>query len=297
MKKSVTASNPTTKYYHKKYPKQRQSYPGQEYKMTPRPDCGEKTYQGAGRLTGRRALITGADSGIGRAVAIAFAREGADVALSYLPDESHDARDTAKYIRAAGRTAVLIPGDVGNPEFCRALVAQARKELGGLDTLVLNAGYQQQQDSILDITTEQLRRTFDINLFSMFWIVSAALPHLKPGASIITTTSIQAYQPSAGLLDYAASKAAVMAFTRSLAKQLAPRGIRVNGVAPGPIWTALQVVGGQRQIDILGFGSDTPMGRAGQPAELAATYVLLASDASSYTTAEIYGVTGGDHTM
>ncbi len=297
MKKSVTSNNPTTKYYHKKYPKQRQPYPGQEYKMTPRPDCGEKTYKGANRLAGRRALITGADSGIGRAVAIAMAREGADIALSYLPDEEHDARDTAKYIRAAGRKAVLIAGDVGNPEFCRTLVTQAKKELGGLDTLVLNAGYQQQQDSILDISTDQLRRTFDINLFSMFWIVQTALPYLKPGASIITTTSIQAYQPSAGLVDYAASKAAVMAFTRALAKQLAPRGIRVNGVAPGPIWTALQVVGGQRQIDIPGFGADTPLKRAGQPAELAATYVLLASDASSYTTAEIYGVTGGNHTM
>ncbi len=285
------------KYYDKKYPKQRQQWPGIQANMTPRPDCGEKSYIGAERLVGRRALITGADSGIGRAVAIAFAREGADVALSYYPTEEKDARDTAKYIRATGRIAMLIPGDVGDEEFCHQMVHDAARTLGGLDTLVLNAGYQQHCDSIADLTTEQLRRTFDVNLFSMFWTVQAALPILKPGASIITTTSIQAYQPSAGLLDYAASKAAIMAFTRALGKQLAPKKIRVNGVAPGPIWTALQIAGGQKQSDIPSFGADTPMKRAGQPAELAATYVLLASDASSYTTAEIYGVTGGHHTM
>lgn len=297
MKKSDTSANPRTKYYHQKYPKQRQPYPGLELKMTPRPDCGEETYIGTGRLTGRRALITGGDSGIGRAVAIAMAREGADIALSYLKSEERDARDTAAYIAAADRRAFLLPGDIGIEKTAIRVVMDAIDALGGLDIMVLNAGFQQSSDNITTLTTEQLRRTFDINLFSMFWMIRAALPALRPGASIITTTSIQAYQPSASLIDYAASKAAIMAFTRALGKQLAPRGIRVNGVAPGPIWTALQVSGGRAQKTIPEFGMDTPLGRAGQPAELAATYVLLASDASSYTTAEIYGVTGGNHTM
>ncbi|MBD5389033.1 SDR family oxidoreductase [bacterium] len=297
MKKSVTSKNPTTKYYHQKYPKQHQAYPGLESKMTPRPDCGEETYVGAERLMGRRALITGGDSGIGRAVAIAMAREGADVALSYLPAEESDARDTAEYITMAGQRAFLFPGDIGIEKNARRIVDDAAAALGGLDILVLNAGYQQYSDNIATLDTAQLRRTFDINLFAMFWMTQAALPHMRAGATIITTTSIQAYQPSESLIDYAASKAAIMAFTRALAKQLAPRGIRVNGVAPGPIWTALQVAGGRAQKTIPDFGMDTPLGRAGQPAELAATYVLLASNASSYTTAEIYGVTGGNHTM
>ncbi len=297
MKKSVATKNPTTKYYHQKYPKQHQKYPGLDSKMTPRPDCGEVTYIGANILDGRRALITGGDSGIGRAVAIAYAREGADVALSYLKSEESDARDTAEYIAAAGRRAFLLPGDIGIEKTAMRVVTDAVDAMGGLDILVLNAGYQQYSDHIANLSTEQLRRTFDINLFSMFWMVRAALPHLRPGASIITTTSIQAYQPSESLLDYAASKAAIMAFTRALAKQLAPRGIRVNGVAPGPIWTALQVAGGRATSTIPEFGMDTPMKRAGQPAELAATYVLLASSGASYTTAEIYGITGGNHTM
>ncbi len=297
MKKSVTMKNPLNKYYHQKYPRQHQKYPGLDSKMTPRPDCGEETYIGSDQLVGRRALITGADSGIGRAVAIAFAREGADIALSYLSAEESDARDTAEYIAAANQRAFLLPGDIGDEKIATQIVTDAIDAMGGLDIMVLNAGYQQFSENIMDLTTQQLRRTFDINLFSMFWMVRAALPHLRPGASIITTTSIQAYQPSQSLLDYAASKAAIMAFTRALAKQLAPRGIRVNGVAPGPIWTALQVAGGRAQKTIPEFGMDTPMKRAGQPAELAATYVLLASNASSYTTAEIYGVTGGNHTM
>ena len=297
MKKTDNPDNPQTKYYHRKYPQQHQPYPGLDSAMSPRPDCGEQTYIGAARLAGRRALITGGDSGIGRAVAIAYAREGADVALSYLPDEETDAQDTAKYIRDAGARAFLFPGDIGHEKFCTQLVKKAARAMGGLDIMVLNAGYQQFSDDIMDLTTAQLQRTFEINLFSMFWMVRAALPILQPGASIITTTSIQAYQPGRSLLDYAASKAAIMAFTRALAKQLADRGIRVNGVAPGPIWTALQVAGGRAQSTIPEFGMDTPMGRAGQPAELAATYVLLASDDASYTTAEIYGITGGNHTM
>lgn len=291
-----TESNPLTKYWHKKYQTQSQPYPGLDAKMKPIPDCGEDSYIGSGRLTGRRALITGGDSGIGRAVAIAFAREGADVAISYLPAEEKDANTVRKYIESAGRKAVLIPGDLADEKFARRLVKSAERALGGLDIIVMNAGYQQFNDDISTLTTQQLKQTFTINLFSMFWITQSALPLLKPGASIITTTSIQAFKPSPGLLDYAASKAAIMAYTRALAKQLAPRGIRVNGVAPGPIWTALQVCGGQEKSKLPDFGKSTPMKRAGQPAELAGVYVLLASNESSYTTAEIYGVTGGDHT-
>lgn len=291
-----TESNPLTKYWNKKYPPQSQKYPGLDIKMTPIPDCGEDTYVGHGRLQGKRALITVGDSGIGRAVAIAFAREGADVAISYLPTEEKDAATVRKYIEDAGRKAVLIPGDISNEKFARRLVTSAARALGGLDIIVMNAGYQQFNDDISTLTTQQLEKTFTINLFSMFWMTQAALPLLNPGASIITTTSIQAFTPSAGLLDYASSKAAIMAYTRALAKQLAPRGIRVNGVAPGPIWTALQVSGGQKKSNLPDFGKNTPMHRAGQPAELAGAYVLLASDESSYTTAEIYGVTGGNHT-
>lgn len=291
-------SNPTRKYYTKKYPKQRQAYPGLEIKMSPKPDCGEESYIGCERLAGRRALITGGDSGIGRAVAIAFAREGADVAISYLPSEQRDADEVYEYVTAADVNCAMIPGDLSDEKFCKTLVRRAHKALGGLDILVLNADYQQFEPDILKLSTRQLEETFRINLFSMFWMTQAALPLMNSGASIITTTSIQAYQPSADLVDYAASKAAIMAFTKALAKQFAPRGIRVNGVAPGPIWTALQISGGRAQSDIPDFGRETPMKRAGQPAELASTYVLLASsDESSYTTAEIYGVTGGNHTM
>ncbi|MDE5615604.1 MAG: SDR family oxidoreductase [Alphaproteobacteria bacterium] len=297
MKRSTHSKNPRTKYYHEKYPRQRQAYPGLESKMHPLPDCGEDSYIGANRLTGRRALITGGDSGIGRAVAIAYAREGADVAISYLPAEESDARETAKYIEDAGQRAILIPGDIANEKFCERLITRAHKALGGLDIIVMNAGMQQYSKDITKLDTEQLVQTFAVNVFSMFWLARAAIPLMRPGASIITTSSIQAYQPGKDLLDYASTKGAIVAFTRALAKQVAPRGIRVNSVAPGPIWTALQVAGGRAQDTIPEFGMGTPMGRAGQPAELAATYVLLASDASSYTTAEVYGVTGGNHTM
>ncbi len=297
MQKNESQNNPTTKYYHRKYPKQTQSYPGLDLKMKPQPDCGENSYIGCNRLKGKCAIITGGDSGIGRAVAIAFAREGADVVISYLPAEEKDARDVAHYIEAAGQRAILIPGDIGNEKFCKKLVRDAYKALGKIDILVMNAGYQQSSDDILKLTTKQLERTFAINVYSMFWLAQAAIRFMKPGASIITTSSIQAYKPSKTLIDYAATKAAVVAFTKALAKQVISRGIRVNSVAPGPIWTALQVAGGQEKDKIPEFGMDTPMGRAGQPAELAATYVLLASDDASYTTAEVYGVTGGNHTM
>ncbi len=289
--------NSAKKYYSKPYPKQHQPYPGLEQKMKPKPDCGETSYVGHNLLLNRRALITGGDSGIGRAVAIAFAREGADVAISYMPAEEADALDVKKYIEQSGRRAILIPGDLPDEKFCQKLVREAAKKLGGLDIMVLNAGYQQYSTDILKLDTEQLERTFAINVFSMFWMVKAAIPLMKQGASIITTSSIQAYKPSENLIDYAATKAAIVAFTRALAKQVVKRGIRVNSVAPGPIWTALQVSGGRKTSSIPAFGKDTPMGRAGQPAELAGVYVLLASQASSYTTAEVYGVTGGNHTI
>lgn len=296
MKTPGTTNNPRTRYYHQKYPRQHQQYPGIEAKMRPLPDCGEESYIGANRLIGKRALITGGDSGIGRAVAIAYAREGADIVLSYLPSEERDARDTAKYIEQTGQRAILIPGDLSDEKFCEKLIKQAHRTLGGLDIIVMNAGYQQYNTDITKLTTRQLRKTFEINVFSMFWMARAAIPLLKPGASIITTSSIQAYQPGKELIDYASTKAAIIAFSRALAKQVARRGIRVNSVAPGPIWTALQVTGGRAQSTIPEFGMNTPLGRAGQPVELSATYVLLASNASSYTTAEVYGVTGGNHT-
>lgn len=288
--------DPQTKFYHEDFSKQKQPWPGLDCEMNPIPDCGEKSYVGHSRLKGRKALITGGDSGIGRAAAIAYAREGADVAINYLPSEEKDAAEVKKLIEDAGQKAVLIPGDVSDETFCQKLVQETVEELGGLDILVLNAGQQQFVEDIENLTTEQFRKTFETNLFSMFWIVKEALPYLKPGSSIITTSSIQAYQPGKILLDYASSKSAIIAFTRALAKQLVSKGIRANAVAPGPIWTALQISGGQPQEKIPMFGQNTPMKRAGQPVELAGVYVLLASDESSFTTAEVYGVTGGMHT-
>lgn len=288
--------NPTTKYHHDDFENQKQPWPGIESQMFPIPDCGEKSYVGHGRLAGRKALITGGDSGIGRAAAIAYAREGADVAINYLPTEQSDALDVQHYIEQAGRKAVLISGDIFNEQFCKEMVETAVQELGGLDILVLNAGMQQFVKDIMDLTTRQIRKTFETNVFSLYWIVKAALPHLSAGSSIITTSSIQAFQPGEILLDYAATKSAIIAFTKALAKQLAPKGIRANVVAPGPIWTPLQISGGQPPEKLVVFGQETPLKRAGQPVELAGVYVLLASDESSYTTAEVYGVTGGSHT-
>jgi NAD(P)-dependent dehydrogenase (short-subunit alcohol dehydrogenase family) len=276
------------------FPEQSQEWPALAGKMTPKPDHGEASYRGSGRLSGRKALITGGDSGIGRAAAIAFAREGADVAINYLPAEDSDAREVLQLIHEAGRKAVALPGDIRDEAFCNALVNDAVRELGGLDILVNNAAYQRSAESILDITTEQLDRTFKTNLYAMFWITKAALAHLGPGSCIINTASVQAYHPSPGLLDYAQTKAAQVAFTKSLAKQLAARGIRVNAVAPGPIWTPLQVCDGQPPAHLRQFGAATPLGRPGQPAELAATYVTLASAESSYTTGQVYGVAGGE---
>jgi len=288
--------NPLHEYREEGYPEQLQKAPGIQKEMNPVPDCGEETYIGHGRLKGRKALVTGGDSGIGRAAAIAYAKEGANVAINYLPSEQKDAEDVAKVIEKAGQKAILIPGDITDEEFCKEMVEEANASLGGLDILALVAGKQVAKEDILEITTEQLTATFASNVFSLFWIVKAAIPYLPEGATIITTSSIQAFQPSATLVDYAATKSAIVAFTRALAKQLAPKGIRVNSVAPGPIWTALQVSGGQPQEKLPEFGQNTPLKRAGQPVELAAIYVLLASQESSYVTAEVYGVTGGNHT-
>jgi len=287
--------DPVSQYPVMDIPKQRQDEPGLDSKLLPKADHGEETYEGSGRLEGRKALITGADSGIGRAVAIAYAREGADVAITYLPSEQEDADEVMKVLDAIGRKVVAIPGDLSDEAFCKQLIKQASDELGGLDILVNNAGKQLYVDDILELETAQLEATFRVNIFAMFWLIKAALPTMPKGASIINTTSIQAYQPSEGLLDYAATKAAIANFTHGLAKQLAPKGIRVNGVAPGPIWTPLQPSYGQPMEKLVQFGQATPLGRAGQPAELAPAYVFLASQESSYTTGEIIGVTGGQH--
>jgi NAD(P)-dependent dehydrogenase (short-subunit alcohol dehydrogenase family) len=275
------------------FSKQSQPWPGLASRMMPRPDHGETSYKGSGRLAGRKALITGGDSGMGRAAAIAFAREGADVAISYLPAEQSDADEVAQLIRAEGRKAVLLPGDIRSSAFCRKLVAAAVGGLGGLDILVNNAARQVSRNSILDIEEQEFDDTFKTNIYANFWITKAAVPHLQPSSAIINTTSVNAYDPGENIIDYAATKAAIMIWTKGLAKQLAARGIRVNGVAPGPVWTPLQVTGGQTQEKLVTFGEDTPMGRPGQPAELAPLYVALADPMLSYTTGQIFGAVGG----
>ncbi len=296
MKKKTVLQNPLKAYYTEAFDEQPQKSPGLQSKLHPQPDCGEESYVGHERLAGRKALVTGGDSGIGRAAAIAFAREGADVAINYLPEEQSDAEEVARYIEEAGRKVVLIPGDLKDEKFCQEMIEKAHRELDGLDILALVAGRQVSVKNIQDLPSKQLIDVFTTNVFSLFWTIKAALPHLPAGASIITTTSIQAYQPNPDLLDYAATKAAIIAFSRGLAKQLAEKGIRVNSVAPGPIWTPLQVTEAQPKGKLAKFGQSTPLKRAGEPVELAGTYVLLASNESSYTTAEVYGITGGHHT-
>ena len=285
--------NPVTKYPKPPFEGQSQPWPGLASQMSPRPDHGEKTYKGSGRLAGRKALITGGDSGMGRAAAIAYAREGADVAINYYPTEEPDAQEVIQLIKEAGRKAIAIPGDLRDEAFCVKFVEQAVRQLGGLDIVVSNAGRQQAKESILDISTEDFDWTMKTNIYAPFWIIKAALPHLPPGSVIIGTTSVQAYDPSADLYDYAQTKAATMNYIKSLAKQFAPKGIRVNGVAPGPIWTALQVSGGATQEKVKHFGEQTPLGRPGQPAELASIYVQLAASDASYATGQIYGSSGG----
>lgn len=285
--------DPTTQYPRPPFEEQPQKAPGLAKDMKPRPDHGEDSYVGFGRLKGRKALITGGDSGIGRAVAIAFAREGADLTLNYLPEEEEDAKEVVEITRESGVQVHTLPGDIKDEAFCKKLVDTAVKNMGGLDIVVNVAGKQAYQEKIMDITTEQFDETFKTNVYALFWICKAAVPHLPRGATIINTASIQAYDQSPILGDYAPTKSAIVGFTKVLAKQLADRGIRVNAVAPGPIWTPLQPSGGQPQEKVKEFGKNVPLGRPGQPAELASIYVFLASQESSYVTAEVYGVTGG----
>ena len=284
---------PTKQYPQPKFDHQPQSVPGLDSEMTPKADHGETSYVGHSRLPGRKALVTGGDSGIGRATAIAYAREGADVAINYLPSEESDAQEVIALIEKAGVKAYALPGDLSDEKFARQLVKDAYKKLGGLDILAAVAGKQHAVDKIKDITTEQMEQTYRVNVFSLMWLCQEALPLMPKGGTIVTTASIQATHPSPSLLDYAPTKAAILAFTRALARQVAEDGIRVNCVAPGPIWTPLQTSGGQPDKKIPEFGSETPMKRPGQPVELAPLYVLLASQESSYVTGEVYGATGG----
>jgi len=286
--------DPISKYPAPPFEKQKQEWPGLACRMTPRPDHGETSYRGSGRLKGRKALITGGDSGMGRAAAIAFAREGADVALNYFPTEEPDAREVVAMITEAGQKAIALPGDLRSEDFCKTLVADAIVALGGLDILVSNAGRQQAHESILDISSEDFDATIKTNIYAPFWLIRAAVPHMPPGSAIIGTTSEQATDPTPDLYDYAQTKAATTNYIRSLAKQLASRGIRVNGVAPGPIWTPLQVSGGASMAKLENFGGQTPMRRPGQPAELASIYVQLAAEDASYTTGHVYGAAGGN---
>ncbi|MFI8591926.1 SDR family oxidoreductase [Dietzia maris] len=289
----LTFQNPATRYPSIEPPVQHQDEPGLDADLEPKADLGEHSYRGTGRLTGRRALITGGDSGIGAAVAIAFAREGADVAIHHLPDEEPDARAVAEIIEREGRTAALIPGDLTDRAFCESLADTAVERLGGLDILVNNAGKQVVSPALEDLPDEQLTDTFEVNIVGMFRVTRAALRHLEPGSTIINTTSVVAYMAPPNLLDYASTKAAINNFTKGLAQQLAPKGIRVNAVAPGPIWTPLQVSDGQPKDELPEFGHSTPLGRAGQPTELAPAYVFLASPESSYVIGETLAVTGG----
>ncbi|GAB3780477.1 SDR family oxidoreductase [Spirosoma horti] len=292
---SSTQQDPLTKYPQPPYSDEKQSAPGTEAEMQPKADHGETSYRGSGKMEGRKALITGGDSGIGRAVAIAFAREGADVLISYL-NEDEDARETARYVEEAGRKAVLVPGDIQDEAHCKQLIQRAVAELGGLDVLVNNAAYQMAHESLQDISTEELDRTFRTNIFAMFHLCKAAEEHLKPGSTVVNTTSVNAYKPSPQLLAYAATKAAIQNFTANLGQVWAEKGIRVNCVAPGPVWTPL-IPSTMPPEKVKNFGQDVPLKRAGQPAELAPIYVLLASDDSSYMTGSTVQVTGGSPTI
>src|SRR3569833_4639872 len=290
---ALRMEDPREKYPKPPFKSQEQPWPGLARDMDPKPDHGEKSYKGSGRLQGRKALITGGDSGMGRAAAIAYAREGADVAINYFPSEEPDAQEVIALIKEAGRKGVAIPGDLRDEAFCRQLVDETVRQFGGLDIVVSNAGRQQARQSILDISNEDFDATMKTNIYAPFWIIKAALPHLRPGSCIIGTTSEQAYDPSAELYDYAQTKAATMNYVKSLAKQLGPKGIRVTGVAPGPIWTPLQISGGASQVKLQKFGSQTAFGRPGQPTELASIYVQLAAEDASFATGQIYGAAGG----
>jgi NAD(P)-dependent dehydrogenase (short-subunit alcohol dehydrogenase family) len=287
------SEDPRSRYPEPDYPEQQLEHPGLEGEMAPEPDYGAESYRGSGRLEGRKTVITGGDSGIGRAVALAFAREGADVLIAYLPEEEDDARETLRVVEDAGRKAVGVPGDLRDEEHCRSVIDRAAGEFGRIDVLVNNAAYQMSLDGgLLELSTDQLRRTFETNVYAMFWLSRFAIPHMPTGSAIINSTSIQAYQPSPELIDYAATKASILNFTRALALELADQGIRVNAVAPGPIWTPL-IPATMPPDKVRSFGADTPLGRAAQPVEVAPAYVFLASQESSYITGERIGVTGG----
>jgi NAD(P)-dependent dehydrogenase (short-subunit alcohol dehydrogenase family) len=294
----TTSQDPTIQQPGPEQPAQQLEHPGREAGMDPRPDYGEHSYRGSGRLAGRRALITGGDSGIGRAVALAFAREGADVVISHLPEEQADAEETLRVVKAAGRTALSLPGDLTDVAYCRDIVERTVRELGGIDILVNNAAYQMARNAshpregIEDLSPAELEHTFRTNVLAMFYTCQAALEHMRPGSAIINTGSEQAYQPSPSLLAYAATKGAIVNFSKGLAQQLITRGIRVNTVAPGPVWTPL-IPATMAPEQVQSFGQQAPIGRAAQPAELAPTYVFLASQESSYIAGETIGVTGG----
>lgn len=289
----ITMQDPRNQYPRPPFPRQPQSAPGLVAKMEPQPDHGEETYRGHGRLRGRRALITGADSGIGRAVAIAYAREGADVAISYLPSEEADAREVIALIEAEGVKALALPGDVRDEAWNATMVERTLEAFGELDILVVNAGRQQFREDVGEVSTDDFDATMKTNLYALHWLCQAATPHLPPGGAVITTASIQAYEPSDILLDYATTKGGIVTYTKALAKQLIEKGVRVNAVAPGPFWTVLQPSGGQPQEKVEQFGAHSAFGRPGQPVEIAPIYVLLASQEASFVTGEVWGVTGG----
>ena len=293
MTDQFTFTNPVTQYRQEGYPEQHQDPPGLAAELEPAADHGEQTYRGTDRLVGRKALVTGADSGIGRAAAIALAREGADVVLNYLPSEEKDAQEVAQLIRDAGRKAVLAPADITDEQAARGIVRTTVDELGGIDLLITVAGKQQFVEDLADLTSEQFDATFKTNVYALFWTIQEAVPHMPPGSTIVNTSSIQAYTPSPGLVDYATTKMAINTMSKALAQQLAPKGIRVNVVAPGPFWTPLQASGGQPTSALPDFGKETPIGRAGQPAELAGAYVYLSSAESGYVTGETLNVNGG----
>ncbi len=293
MSDRLKMQDPRYQYPAPPFPEQQQTGPGIVTRMIPEPDHGETSYIGSGKLVGRKALITGGDSGIGRAAAIAFAREGADVAIGYLPEEEPDAKEVVELIEAAGVSALALPGDVTDEAWCREMVDRTVKDFGGLDILVINAARQKTRPTVAEVTSDDFDRTMKTNLYALHWTAQAAVPHLPPGASVITTASIQAFEPSSHLLDYATTKAGIVAYTKALAEQLIEKGIRANVVAPGPFWTVLQPSGGQTQEKVRDFGKTSAFGRPGQPVEIAPIYVLLASQEGSYLTGEVFGATGG----